>query len=134
VARTKGTTGTPKTGGRQRGTPNKATVQREILAEKGLEAARLDGLLPLDVMLCRMKHEPLPNGSMVTDDQFAAAVAAAPYIHPKLSAGMFKEIVGDEEEEGDSANLTREELVQFLYLNDKWHGRTPMIEGDPLTE
>ena len=80
-----------KTGGRQKGTPNKATVERNLRAAKGLKAATLDGLLPLDVMMCRMKNEALPNGTMVADDQLAAAIAAAPYIHPKLAAAaVFK--------------------------------------------
>jgi hypothetical protein len=79
-----------KTGGRQKGTPNKATVERELRAAQGLKAATLDGLLPLDVMMCRMKNEALPNGSSVADDQLAAAIAAAPYIHPKLAAAVFK--------------------------------------------
>ena len=54
-----------KTGGRQKGTPNKATVERDLRAAQGLKAATLDGLLPLDVMMCRMRNRPLPNGSMV---------------------------------------------------------------------
>ena len=40
--------------------------------------------------MCRMKNEALPNGSLVADDQLAAAIAAAPYIHPKLPAAVFK--------------------------------------------
>jgi hypothetical protein len=77
-------------GGRQKGTPNKATVERDLRAAHGLEAAMLDGLMPLDVMLARMQNRALANGLAVTDQQFAAAVAAAPYIHPKLQAGVFK--------------------------------------------
>jgi hypothetical protein len=44
------------------------------------------GLLPLDIMLARVRGEPLPNGKMPTEEQFQAAVAAAPYIHPRLAA------------------------------------------------
>ena len=44
-------------------------------------------------MLCRMKNEPLPN--MASDDQLASAIAAAPYVHPKLAAAVFKgEVTG----------------------------------------
>lgn len=42
--------------------------------------------MPLDVMLARMRDEALPNGAKVTDQQFEAAVAAAPYLHQKLTA------------------------------------------------
>ena len=56
----------------------------------GLEAART-GLLPLDVMLSRMRGDPMPNGRMATDEQFQAAVAAAPFMHPRLSAVAVKE-------------------------------------------
>jgi DNA-binding transcriptional LysR family regulator len=53
-------------------------------ALKGLEAAQLHGLLPLDIMLCRIRCEPLPDGTMPTNEQLQAAVAAAPYVHPRL--------------------------------------------------
>jgi hypothetical protein len=33
-----------------------------------------------------MRGEPLPNGKLVTDEQFQAAVAAAPFIHPRLAS------------------------------------------------
>jgi hypothetical protein len=55
-------------------------------ARAALQAAHEDGILPLDVMLCRMRGEPLADGRTVTDEMFAAAVAAAPYIHPKISS------------------------------------------------
>lgn len=77
--------GIPKTGGRTAGTPNKATVQRQIMAERGIHAALNDGLMPMDVLLARIRNQPLPDGKFATADQFAAAVAAAPYLHPRLS-------------------------------------------------
>jgi hypothetical protein len=55
-------------------------------ARAGVEAAVATGILPLDVMLCRMRGEPLPDGRAVTAEMFAAAVAAAPYLHPKLNS------------------------------------------------
>ncbi len=72
--------------GRPPGAKNKLTLVREALARAGIEDARNSGLLPLDVMLARMHGEPLPNGRMVTDEQFQAAVAAAPYVHPRPAA------------------------------------------------
>ena len=70
-----------KTGGRKAGTPNRATVDRQLRAISGIRAAVEDGLLPLDVMLARMRGD-----GTITDQQFEAAVAAAPYVHPKLAA------------------------------------------------
>lgn len=122
-----------KTGGRQKGTPNKATVERNLRAAKGLEAATLDGLLPLDVMLYRMRNEALPNGSMVTDDQMAAAIAAAPYIHPKLAAAMLKSEVEEEpvKLELDYSLLDVREMEQLLGLIEKATPR-PAEENEPL--
>jgi hypothetical protein len=73
-----------KTGGRQRGTPNKKTAARKaqeaaIAAE--IEDARSRGLEPLDYMLGVMRD--------VTADatcRDAMAKAAAPYRHPQLSS------------------------------------------------
>lgn len=61
-------------GGRQKGTPNRAT------AAKAAEVAA-SGLTPLDFMLSRMRDELAPM-----DDRFEAAKAAAPYVHAKLAA------------------------------------------------
>ena len=62
-----------KTAGRQKGTPNKATVQRET------EIAAT-GLTPLEFFL-----RILRDTGQVFEHRFKAAVAAAPYCHPKLS-------------------------------------------------
>jgi hypothetical protein len=75
---------TRKTGGRQKGTPNKKTAARKaqeaaIAAE--IEDARSRGLEPLDYMLGVMRD--------VTADvtrRDAMAKAAAPYRHPQLSS------------------------------------------------
>lgn len=67
--------------GRKVGVPNKITLERELRAANGVESAMKSGVLPLDVMLHRMR-----GTQPVTDNEFAAAVAAAPYIHPRLSA------------------------------------------------
>lgn len=63
-----------KTGGRQKGTPNKASRARE------LEVAA-SGLTPLDYMLSVLRNE----GAAVErrDDM---AKAAANYVHPKYSS------------------------------------------------
>ncbi len=66
--------GSPKLGGRSKGTPNRATAKRE--AE--IAAA---GITPLDYMLQILRDE-----DKTADERFEAAKAAAPYVHPKLAA------------------------------------------------
>jgi hypothetical protein len=63
-----------KTGGRQKGTRNRATEEARI-------AAQATGILPLDYMLAVMRD---PGADQKRRD--AMAMAAAPYLHPKLSA------------------------------------------------
>ena len=83
-----------KTGGRQRGTPNKKTVARKaqeaaIAAE--IEDARSRGIEPLDYMLGVMRD--------VTADvtrRDAMAKAAAPYRHPQLSSVSCALLAGHE--------------------------------------
>lgn len=62
-----------KTGGRKKGTPNRATVAKE------LEIAA-SGLTPLEFMLGVLRDEEKPF-----DARMDAAKAAAPYCHPKRS-------------------------------------------------
>lgn len=62
-----------KTGGRQKGTPNRVTAAREAeIAESGLT--------PLDYML-----DVLRSPERSDAERFEAAKAAAPYVHPRLS-------------------------------------------------
>jgi hypothetical protein len=61
-------------GGRQKGTPNRAT------AAKAAEIAA-SGLTPLDYMLVVMRDE-----SASRQERLEAAAKAAPYVHPRLSA------------------------------------------------
>jgi hypothetical protein len=63
-----------KTGGRQKGARNRATEEARI-------AAAAAGILPLDYMLSVMRD---PAADLKRRD--AMAMAAAPYLHPKLSA------------------------------------------------
>jgi hypothetical protein len=63
-----------KTGGRRRGTPNRATAARQA------EIAT-SGLTPLDYLLAVMRGENLG-----LEMRLEAAKAAAPYVHPKLAA------------------------------------------------
>lgn len=63
-----------KTGGRQKGTPNRATAARQ-------EEVAASGLTPLAYMLGILRDEKMP-----ADARFEAAKAAAPFVHPKLAA------------------------------------------------
>jgi hypothetical protein len=72
--------------GRKPGTKNRTTVERELRARFGLQAVLEDGgPLPLDILTSRMRDVPLPTGQRISDEMFQAAVAAAPYIHPRLA-------------------------------------------------
>jgi hypothetical protein len=82
--------GSPKLGGRKKGTPNKATASREREIAKA-------GATPLDVMLKRMRYHDMKADAALRkqDDVEAerhmvaaedAANRAAPYVHPKLAS------------------------------------------------
>jgi hypothetical protein len=66
-----------KTGGRQKGTPNKRTVERR----RALEAIRASGKDPLTFFGDLLRNEAAP-----LDLRFAAAKELAPYVHPRLSS------------------------------------------------
>ena len=79
----------PLNAGRKKGTPNKKTLERMARedAAKLLEAKALENDLPLDHMLRTMRDptvEPHRRDTM--------AKAAAPYIHPTLSAVAHKHL------------------------------------------
>jgi hypothetical protein len=80
--------------GRPAGQKNKATIVAEIQAAHGIQTAMDSGIMPRDVLLAVMRNQPI-NGSVPTERQFAAAVAAAPYLHPKLSAAIVKDVSSD---------------------------------------
>jgi hypothetical protein len=63
-----------KTGGRQKGARNCATAEARAAAEA-------TGILPLDYMLSVMR-----DADADPKRRDAMAIAAAPYLHPKLSA------------------------------------------------
>lgn len=67
--------------GRKKGVPSKATVERKLRAAHGIKSAIDEGLLPLDVMLRKMRGD-----DTITAAQLQAAIAAAPYIHPRLAS------------------------------------------------
>ncbi len=65
-------------GGRQKGTPNRATAAREA------EVAA-SGMTPLAYMLAILRNEEAG-----TEDRKWAAQHAAPYVHPRLAQQQFK--------------------------------------------
>lgn len=78
-----------KTGGRQKGSRNKATV---AVREAVREAMAKSGLTPLNFMLDIMRGEACPEDASSAQIiafhalRFEAAKAAAPYVHARLAA------------------------------------------------
>lgn len=70
--------------GRPKGSKNKATVEREALAAEAIAAAKKTGISPLETLLTVMRGGPAAK--KISDRMYAAAVAAAPYCHPRLAA------------------------------------------------
>ena len=91
-----------KTGGRQKGTPNRATTARQV------EIAA-SGLTPLEYLLGIMRDEELP-----IELRFEAAKAAAPYVHPKLAAIEHSGPDGGPIEMRDVSDLDRAKAMAFL--------------------
>src|SRR3954451_1731051 len=100
-----------KTGGRKAGTLNKATVEREARAREGMAAAIATGIMPRDVILTVMRGGP--EAEAITERQYEAAVAAAPYLHPKLSSTTL-----DATFRTDPASLTDAQLAAIIALAD----------------
>jgi hypothetical protein len=80
--------GSPKTGGRKKGTPNRATQASakaiaDAMVALGLTPDRVSGLTPLQMMLviAEMRFTAGDHAGAL-----AAAQAAAPYVHAKLSS------------------------------------------------
>ena len=98
--------GARKGAGRKKGSATKRT--REIA-----DNAAKDGITPLEYMLQVMRSEPPPGleGPQIlsaTMLRFEAAKAAAPYIHPKLSA-----VEHTGKDGGPMETITRIELVDM---------------------
>lgn len=73
-----------KTGGRKKGTPNKASA---AIRDAALKA----GITPLEYMMNLMRKPDPKDADALTKVQldglrFEAAKAAAPYVHPRLAA------------------------------------------------
>jgi hypothetical protein len=100
-------------GGRQKGTPNKKNAATIAAIAKA-------GVTPLEYMLDVMR-KPLPKDASaevkasIVSMQFEAAKAAAPYVHPRLSAvetgkpGEFKEL----QDKGELKQRIKERSVRL---------------------
>jgi hypothetical protein len=78
--------GHPKAGGRKKGTPNKATVERANAIAKAYSEARLteadvSSITPLEALLLVMRRRLVAGDDVGV---VAAATAAAPYCHARL--------------------------------------------------
>lgn len=79
-------------GGRQKGTPNKATAKREAKIAKS-------GKTPLEFLIDCMRDKEAPKAERID-----CAKAAAPYVHPKLASV---------EHSGDGGGPLVVEIVRF---------------------
>jgi hypothetical protein len=70
-----------KTGGRRKGTKNKATVEKEQFVAEVVSSAKTDGISPLEYML-QVMRDPTEDAVRRLD----AAKSAAPFVHPRLSS------------------------------------------------
>jgi len=70
-----------KQAGRPKGKTNVATARRKAIAERVEKDLVSKKATPLEIM-----GRVMAGDTSVTEMQFEAAKAAAPYIHPKLSA------------------------------------------------
>jgi hypothetical protein len=78
-----------RNGGRPHGAQGKLPARRRQLAVAFIEQLKRQGITPLDVLIAVMAFDlgPIEEGkSGFTLSQFNAAVACAPYVHPKLAA------------------------------------------------
>jgi hypothetical protein len=104
-------------GGRKLGAKGKLPQRRRQVALATIERLDRQGIMPLDVMLAVMRQGFEKSGYNV--DQYRAAVDAAPYMHPKLTAIAYQPPPDEEAAERREmlAKLTfdeRKELISIL--------------------
>jgi hypothetical protein len=88
-----------KTGGRQKGTRNRATAEARA-------AAVATGILPLDYMLSVMR-----DSTADAKRRDAMAMAAAPYLHPKVSPVEAKP---------NKLSAAEEHGIQVTFVRPRW--------------
>ncbi len=100
-------------GGRQKGTPNKATAAREAEVEAS-------GLTPLAYMLAVLRDE---NAS--TEDRKWAAQHAAVYVHPRLAQQQFK---------GPDGGNIIVQIVRFTDIEEQGADEAHRADGDDVKD
>ncbi|UHD47648.1 hypothetical protein LUX29_11020 [Aureimonas altamirensis] len=93
-----------KTGGRRKGTPNKATAKREREIAKA-------GATPLEYMLKVMR-----NSRADGERRDRMAIAAAPYVHPKLASMQHTGRDGGPIQTVDLTNMSSDDLERLEAL------------------
>ena len=111
--------------GRPKGSVSRDRAEQRHIAEQLLE----EGLTPLDIMRARMLGRQLSNGTLVTDDQFAAACALAPYLHPKLTAVAVRDMRPD-----ISAQIEDNTPNIRLLLQQALGGEPKVIDANRVTD
>lgn len=79
-----------KMAGRRLGGRNRRTLETMAGVEKAIQATLDRGVLPLEIMMAVARGGVA--SLLITDRQLNAAIAAAPYVHPRLSAVAIKEV------------------------------------------
>ncbi|MEX2739930.1 hypothetical protein AB3480_00525 [Rhizobium mongolense] len=111
-----------KTGGRKKGTPNRATARREREIAKS-------GVTPLEYMLKVMRNPKADNARR--DDM---AKAAAPYVHPKLASMQHTGRNGGPIQSVDLTNMTEEQLNALEAIFGPLAGTSGDDASDPSGE
>ncbi len=101
--------GSPKTGGRKKGTPNKATAKRQAEVAKS-------GKTPMQFLLDRMRN---PEADMA--ERIECAKAAAPYVHPKLASI-------EHSGKDDAPAIQHDHMILTEHYN-KLIGKLPLLKG-----
>ncbi len=107
--------GQPKSGGRRRGTPNRASARREA-------EVRESGLTPLEYMLAVLRDE-----TAAKEDRQWAATMAAPYVHPRLQPIVSRDDQGkpiDDDTAFDMREISRRLLLVWTQADHP--GKAPL--------
>jgi hypothetical protein len=127
--------GRTKTGGRRKGTLNKQVAIRQqalaealapLLEEGRLLDEQLRHIQPLDVLLLVMRKRLINKDWQGAVD---AALAAAPYMHPKLNAAEVRvqHTVGERSDDAIAAEI---EMLRLKIAAAKTIDVTPMVTDE----
>ena len=104
-------------GGSRRGAGRPKGAKQTRSSGLSIRRAKASGkLLPLDFLI-----QTLNDPSLEQRDRMAAAIAAAPYVHPKLASVQFKGDITDNSQiskELNDALISLSEMVRLSKIND----------------